>query len=50
MGSVGHARILWMLCKVSLVLTPEPEGGARVTSPLLPGLMTCGETIVRAID
>jgi antitoxin HicB len=34
-----------MLYKISLVLTPQPEGGFTVTSPLLPELVTEGDTI-----
>ncbi len=33
-----------MLYKVPLVLTPQPEGGFTVTSPLLPELVTEGDT------
>ncbi|HEY8506033.1 MAG TPA: type II toxin-antitoxin system HicB family antitoxin [Gemmataceae bacterium] len=33
-----------MICKVPLVLTPQPEGGYTVTSPLLPELVTEGDT------
>lgn len=31
--------------KVPLVLTPQPEGGYTVTSPILPELITQGDTI-----
>ncbi len=31
--------------KVPLVLTPQPEGGFTVTSPLLPELLTEGDTV-----
>lgn len=34
-----------MLYKIPLVLTPQPEGGFTVTSPLLPELVTEGDTI-----
>ena len=30
--------------KVPLILTPQPEGGYGVTSPLLPELLTEGDT------
>jgi antitoxin HicB len=35
--------------KVPLVLTPQPEGGCTVTSPVLPELVTEGDTIEGAI-
>ena len=31
--------------KVPLIMTPQPEGGYTVTSPLLPELITEGDTI-----
>jgi antitoxin HicB len=34
-----------MLYKIPLLLTPQPEGGFTVTSPLLPELITEGESI-----
>jgi len=34
-----------MLYKIPLILTPQPEGGFTVTSPLLPELVTEGESI-----
>lgn len=39
-----------MLCKVPLVLTPQPEGGYTVTSPVLPELVTEGDTVEEAVD
>lgn len=33
------------LLKVPLVLTPQPEGGYTVTSPVLPELVTEGDTL-----
>lgn len=39
-----------MLYKVPLVLTPQPEGGFTVTSPLLPELLTEGDTIEEAME
>jgi len=36
--------------KIPLVLTPQPEGGFTVTSPLLPELVTEGDTVEDAID
>lgn len=38
-----------MLCNVPLVLTPQPEGGFTVTSPLLPELVTEGDTAEDAL-
>ncbi len=38
-----------MLYKVPLVLTPQPEGGFTVTSPLLPELVTEGDTAEAAL-
>ena len=35
--------------KIPLVLAPQPEGGYTVTSPLLPELLTEGETIDEAM-
>ena len=39
-----------MLYKVPLVLEPQPEGGYTVTSPLLPALVTEGETLDDALE
>jgi antitoxin HicB len=39
-----------MIYKVPLVLTPQTEGGYTVTSPLLPELVTEGDTIDEALD
>ena len=39
-----------MLCKIPLVLTPQPEGGYTVTSPLLPELITEGDTAEEALE
>ncbi len=36
--------------KVPLVLTPQPEGGYTVTSPLLPELVTEGDSISQAVE
>jgi antitoxin HicB len=38
-----------MLYKLPIVLTPQPEGGFTVTSPLLPELVTEGDTIDEAL-
>ncbi len=39
-----------MTYKISLLLTPQPEGGYTVTSPLLPELVTEGDSISEALD
>ena len=39
-----------MQYKIPLVLTPQPEGGYTVTSPLLPELVTEGDTAEEALD
>jgi antitoxin HicB len=39
-----------MLYKVPLLLSPQPEGGFTVTSPLLPELVTEGDTVEAALD
>jgi antitoxin HicB len=38
-----------MLHKVPLIFTPQPEGGFTVTSPLLPELVTEGDTVEDAL-
>jgi len=38
-----------MLFKVPLVLAPQPEGGFTVTSPLLPEMVTEGDTADEAL-
>ena len=38
-----------MLYKVPLLLTPQPAGGFTVTSPLLPELVTEGDTVDEAL-
>ena len=38
-----------MLYKLPLVLEPQPEGGCTVTSPLLPELVTEGDTLDEAL-
>jgi antitoxin HicB len=35
--------------KIPLILTPQPEGGYTVTSPLLPELVTEGDTVEEAL-
>lgn len=39
-----------MYYKVPLVLTPQPEGGYTVTSPLLPELVTEGDSFEEALE
>ncbi len=39
-----------MQYKIPLVLTPQPEGGYTVTSPMLPELVTEGDTVEEALD
>lgn len=39
-----------MIARIPLVLDPQPEGGYTVTSPLLPELITEGETVSEALD
>ena len=36
--------------KIPLVLTPQTEGGYTVTSPLLPELVTEGNSLVEALE
>lgn len=38
-----------MLYKFPLVLAPQPEGGFTVTSPVLPELLTEGDTVDEAL-
>jgi len=38
-----------MLYKIPLVFSPQPEGGFTVTSPLLPELITEGDTFDEAL-
>jgi antitoxin HicB len=38
-----------MLSKVPLLLSPQPEGGFTVTSPLFPELVTEGDTVDQAL-
>lgn len=35
---------------VPLLLTPQAEGGYTVTSPLLPELVTAGDSIAQALE
>jgi antitoxin HicB len=38
-----------MIARIPLVLEPQPEGGYTVTSPLLPELVTEGDTMSEAL-
>jgi antitoxin HicB len=38
-----------MIARIPLILEPQPEGGYTVTSPLLPELITEGETLAEAL-
>jgi antitoxin HicB len=39
-----------MQYKIPLLLAPQPEGGYTVTSPLLPELVTEGDTVDEALE
>jgi antitoxin HicB len=39
-----------MLYKIPLILEPQPEGGYTITSPLLPELVTEGDTADEALE
>ena len=39
-----------MNSKIPLLLTPQPEGEYTVTSPLLPELVTEGDSLSEALD
>ncbi len=36
--------------RVPLILTPQEEGGYTVTSPVLPGLVTEGDSLEEALE
>lgn len=38
-----------MQYKIPLVMSPQPEGGYTVTSPLIPELITEGDTVEEAL-
>jgi antitoxin HicB len=38
-----------MVYKLPLILAPQPEGGFTVTSPVLPELVTEGDTVKEAL-
>ena len=39
-----------MLYKLPLIFSPQPEGGFTVTSPVLPELVTEGDTVEEALE
>jgi antitoxin HicB len=39
-----------MLYKIPLIIEPQPEGGYTITSPLLPELITEGDTADEALE
>jgi antitoxin HicB len=39
-----------MIYKLPLILSPQPEGGFTVTSPLVPELVTEGDTVEEALE
>jgi antitoxin HicB len=48
-GEVYTDRMTQQAYKIPLNLEPQPEGGFTVTSPLLPELLTEGDTIEEAL-
>ena len=48
-GYLEQGTRSWMYYKIPLVLTPQPEGGYTVTSPLLPELVTEGDALDEAL-
>ena len=38
-----------MIARIPLILEPQPEGGYTVTSPILPELITEGDTIAECL-
>ena len=38
-----------MIARIPLALNPQPEGGYTVTSPLIPELITEGDTVSEAL-
>jgi antitoxin HicB len=38
------------ILKIPLILSPQPEGGFTVTSPVLPELVTEGDTLEDALE
>lgn len=48
--NVNNGETMSQVYKLPLVLEPQPEGGYLVTCPLLPELITEGETVQEAIQ
>ena len=48
-GVAYEAEESRMIARIPLVLEPQPEGGYTVTSPLLPELITEGDTVAEAL-
>ena len=49
-SAVDDKREIDMTYKISLLLTPQPEGGYTVTSTLLPELVTEGDSMPEALN
>jgi antitoxin HicB len=49
-GILNKSEVDAMQYKIPLVLTPQPEGGFTVTSPVLPELVTEGDSAEEALD
>ncbi len=47
---IDRSQIIAMHYKLPLVFEPQPEGGFTVTSPLLPELITEGNTIEDSME
>lgn len=44
-----NGKLSRMIARIPLVLERQPEGGYTVTSPLLPELITEGDTVAEAL-
>ena len=47
---IGYNCLMAELLKCPLTLTPQPEGGYTITSPLIPELVTEGDTVEQALE
>ena len=47
---LGHLERTTMQYKIPLVMSPDPDGGYIVTSPLIPELVTEGDTVEEALS
>ena len=47
---IGYSEVIRWTTKYPLVMTPQPEGGYTVTSPLLPELVTEGDSLGDALE